>query len=385
MRATLALLVTTLILGLDYGPVLAQTQPSDVPALESIHMVDALAGWAVTHEPGAERLLRTSDGGRRWVDVSPSNLSRERAGSFCVGVLGSVAAWVALSDTAAWDLTGTTHVFHTVDGGRTWRNVAVPALDAKSIHFINPHDGWLLSKELDGSGMGREAANIYRSVDSGATWKKIAGTSAHDESSGLPLVGAKMAITFRNSTTGWITGGGIVNDQLHVYLTRDGGRSWRQQGIPLPPDVTSPWHDHPIPPKFFTAQDGILAVEYDYGETQNPPSYISIVVFYATHDGGKTWKYTTPVPARLTYWDSPSSFVDMNHGWASDGHTLYVTSDGGRQWTKIEPNPAFVDVTQLDFISPEVGWAVRQTSPFLVKTVDGGHTWASLLYTVSRR
>ena len=384
MRAVIGIVVATLIFSHGYGPVRAQTR-GDVPGLDLIHVVDALTGWAVTHEPGAERLLHTSNGGKHWVDVSPQKPSGEQAGSYCVSVLSSLAAWVALSDTAAWTLTGTTHIFHTVDGGRTWSSVAVRALEAVSIYFINPRDGWLVSKEEDGTGMGREAANIHRSTDGGITWIKVAGTSAHDESSGLPLVGAKMAITFRDATTGWITGGGIVSDQLHLYVTHDGGRTWREQKIPLPPQVTSPWQSHPTPPKFFTAQDGILAVEYDYGETQQPPSFVAIVVFYVTHDGGTTWASTTPVPARLISWDSPPSLVDMNHGWVTDGDALYVTTDGGRRWMKSRPEPPFADVKQLDFISPRIGWALRETFPFLLKTDDGGHTWVPVSYTISGR
>ena len=394
MRAALSIVMATLILGLGHDPTFAKAQAGDVPSLGSIHMVDALTGWAVTDEPGAGRVLHTSDGGTHWVDVSPLKPSRERVASYRLGVLTSLVAWVALSDTAAWALTGTTHIFRTVDGGRMWRNVAVPALDARSIYFVNPHDGWLLSGEWDGSGMGREAAIIYWSADGGATWFTVARTSAHDESSGLPVAGAKMAIMFQDATTGWITGGGFVSDQLHLYVTHDGGRAWRQQKIPLPPQVTSPWQSHPMPPRFFTAQDGILAVEYDYGETQSPPSYRAIVVFYVTHDGGTTWAYTTPVPARLTSWDSPPSFADMNHGWATDGHALYATKDGGRHWTAIRPAPPLAVVELLDFVSPQIGWAVgpakfsdgtHQTPPFLLRTVDGGYTWTPVTYTISRQ
>lgn len=385
MRAAIAIALVILIIGPGYRPMPTQAKAGGVPGMESIRMIDALTGWAVTHEPGAERLLHTTNGGMHWTDVTPFNPSGGLIANYHVAVLTSLLAWVSSSDTATGTLTGTTQIFHTVDGGRTWRNVAIPALSATSIHFINPNNGWLLSMEEAGTGMGNEAVNIYRSTDGGATWIKVTSTSAGNERSGLPLEGGKMAITFLDATTGWVTGGGIVSDQLHLYVTHDGGHTWRQQRIPLPVQVTSPWADHPTPPKFFTARDGILAVGYAYGETQNPPSHVSIVVFYATHDGGTTWAYTTPVPATLTSWDSPPSFADMNHGWATNVNSLYATSDAGHQWTTIRPGPLFADVKQLDFMSPRVGWAVRQTFPFLLKTVDGGHTWAPVTYTISRQ
>jgi photosystem II stability/assembly factor-like uncharacterized protein len=74
----------------------------------------------------------------------------------------------------------------------------------------------------------------------------------------------------------------------------------------------------------------------------------------------------------------------MNHGWVTDGDTLYVTADGGRRWMKSYPSPPFTDVKLLDFISPQVGWALRRTFPFLLKTLDGGHKWVPVLYPISR-
>ncbi len=65
----------------------------------------------------------------------------------------------------------------------------------------------------------------------------------------------------------------------------------------------------------------------------------------------------------------------MNHGWVSDGDVLYATSDGGRRWTTIRPGYPFVNVAQIDFISPQVGWAAGEPGfPRLLKTEDGGRT-----------
>jgi photosystem II stability/assembly factor-like uncharacterized protein len=73
----------------------------------------------------------------------------------------------------------------------------------------------------------------------------------------------------------------------------------------------------------------------------------------------------------------------MNHGWIADGDTLYVTIDSGRQWTTIR-STSFPGAKQLDFISPQVGWAVAREVPFLLKTLDGGRTWFAVTYTILR-
>lgn len=373
MRLALAIIIATLTLGPGHGPVLAQTR-NDVPALETIRMVDALTGWAVTHDPGAGRLLRSTDGGTHWRDVTPPSSSGRQMTVYHVAVLTSLITWVGVYEGTLAD---TTRIFHTVDGGRTWGN-GIPVRGGP-FHFINAHDGWLLS----GVGaLGSMEVDIYRSTNGGETWTKVASTTAGNENSGLPFGGNKGDVTFLNPTTGWVTGTSNAHDWLYLYVTRDGGRTWRQQKLPLPPGVTSPWSNWTMPPRFFTARDGILPMSYG---RYNPRSYApiaSVVVFYVTHDGGTTWTYTTPVS--LTQCDCPWSFADVNHGWVKNGAALYKTSDSGRQWTTIQPIQPFGDVRQLSFVSPQIGWALSKVSPFLLKTLDGGRTWAPVTYTISR-
>jgi photosystem II stability/assembly factor-like uncharacterized protein len=77
-------------------------------------------------------------------------------------------------------------------------------------------------------------------------------------------------------------------------------------------------------------------------------------------------------------------FADINHGWIADRDTLYATINGGRQWTTIRPT-SFPGAKQLDFISPQVGWAVAREAPFLLKTLDGGRTWSPVTYMVLQK
>ena|SRR2546425_4913063 len=244
-----------------------------------------------------------------------------------------------------------------------------------------------------GGAMQSEAVDIYHSTDGGETWIKVASTN--DIGSGLPFAGFKRNITFLNSTTGWITREFEGNFEPNLYVTHDGGRTWRQQGLPTPSNARSvvqyspsgwryvyspkfvPW-----PPKFFTAQDGI--VRFDY---QNPDNQ-SFVVFYATHNGGATWTPTRPVPVTEAY-PLTSHFVSMNRGWFKHADALNMTDDGGNNWTPVRVDPLLKGVTQLDFISPELGWAVRdsgssggQGPPMLLRTLDAGRTWVPVPYTI---
>ncbi|MGH2425550.1 MAG: WD40/YVTN/BNR-like repeat-containing protein [bacterium] len=345
-------------------------------------------------------MLRTTSGGTQWKDVTPVGSSRQRIDVHYFYAFNSHIAWVAGTSRGA-----TAQIFRTVDGGRTWKAITNPGV--KSISFITSRDGWFLVSL--GAATGSEGVDIYRSTDGGEIWGKVASAMPGSPDSGLPFGGNKSSITFLNPTTGWITGVVVTPDWVYLYVTRDGGRTWRRQNLPLPsqpqqdqplpPQVIPHWDAWPWPPKFFTPRDGIMRVDYHHflfdnatGDTRDG----QLSVFYITHDSGTTWTYTTPVSIRHPEpRRQPSSFADMNHGWVKEGGVLHMTSDGGRRWTTIRPGPLFADVIQLNFVSPKVGWAVRNTdpysggskqiSPFLLKTVDGGRTWSPVTYTILRQ
>lgn len=377
MRAALAIAMATLTLtlGVASRPTNGQMRTDDPPALETIRMVDRQTGWAVTELRHVGRLLRTTDGGIHWRDVTPLRPSGHKIGVWRITVLSSLIAWVVTSDTKG---TGA-EIFRTVDGGRTWRSAVTPS--AKSISFINPHEGWLIASLA--AWAGKEMVEIYRSMDGGETWTKVASATMTDNSSGLPIGGSKTAITFLNPRTGWIAGVQLQAGGFYLYVTRNAGRTWQRQTLPLLKELRPHWRGVPQPPKFFTTRDGILPVFYDILNDSGQETG-RLVVFYATHDGGTTWTHTAPVRVNtsdLAY----QAVVDMNHAWVVNGGILHATSDGGRRWAMMPPNPLFADVKQLEFDSPRVGWAIRQTFPFLLRTLDGGHTWTPVTYTILRQ
>jgi photosystem II stability/assembly factor-like uncharacterized protein len=357
-----------------------------IPTLESIHMIDALIGWGLTHDrdatPGSpsNALVRTTDSGANWRDVTPTvgpQQNRLYLNAINVDVLTSLFAWVG--------------PFRTVDGGRTWERIPVPGV-TRSIHFINTRDGWLLS--FQGANSATVETDVYRSTDGGGTWTEVASSrhGATDKTDLPDVVGGDPHVTFLDATTGWITRSDPVYlpEWKYLYVTHDSGRTWRSQKLLLPSQLTSSWASGILPPKFFTAQDGTLPVFYANLESYRPIA--SFAVPYITRDSGTTWTYATPVSVAnqtrriddngRAMWGM--KFVDVDHGWMVEGSVLYATVDGGRQWTALRPT-SFTDVRQLDFISPQVGWAVRRTLPFLLKTLDGGRTWSPVTYTIQRQ
>src|SRR2546422_6675610 len=99
MRTAIGIVATSLVLSLGYRPVLAQTAEG---GLYSIHMMDALTGWVVPPRQlsspphkGADALLRTTDGGVHWTDVTPLGSSGQEIGAYRVEVLTALIAWVS--------------------------------------------------------------------------------------------------------------------------------------------------------------------------------------------------------------------------------------------------------------------------------------------------
>ncbi len=333
--------------------------------LSSIHMVDTNTGWAVTDKG---RILQTTDGGVHWKDVSPHYPSTGGRQKVVADFLSFSSAWVAVSVTAA-DGTTTVVVFRTSDGGRSWQNTTIQQISQIfQITFVDARHGWMLSKQADLASA--EAVAILGTNDGGKTWAMVSAAYAASTDTPLPgrlpFGGTKTGLGFLDAMTGWITGNFPLTSYVFFYVTHDGGATWNRQTLPFSPDLALT-QIATRPPRFFSSTDGILPVSF---VTQTTSS----LDFYVTNDGGNTWRGTTPVVASAGMWD----FIDMKHGWASDGTHLYMTSDGGHTWTKLSLGANFKNISRLNFVSSDIGWAIGSTannSPSLLKTVDGGRTW----------
>ena len=364
-------------------------------ALLSIHMLDTQTGWAVT---GENRILRTTDGGVHWKNVTPKYPTAMTRQRIATDFLTASGAWVAVSgvemtgqgdDRATKQPpsagvavsgagAGTAVIFHTTDAGQTWQQMTIQTngvIDTQ-INITTSQDGWLLSKHPVSESA--ETLELFRTTDGGRTWLKIAIAPASSldihPPGNLPFSGSKSGLSFLNATTGWVTGRVAINGYILLYRTDDGGATWYPQSLPLSPTERSSQLSL-LPPLFFNATDGILPVSSDTGKGAR-------LDVYMTHDGGTTWRGTTPLTAAA----STADFIDVDHGWASDGTLLYVTDDGGKQWTTLSPGGSFQHITQLDFVSRHIGWAIGATAagaPTFLKTEDGGRTWTAIPYSIS--
>lgn len=364
-----ALVVGSLLLVLNRAQLSHVGSPhvSGVPSavltsLLALHMLDDTTGWALA----AHGVLRTTDGGQQWSDVTPPNAMLQS--SSIADFRTATQAWVATPRTNA-----TIEVFFTSDGGQHWHSSVIPAAIPRQISFVDALHGWILTGWQQPGGAA-EPVSVFRTTDGGQDWKSVATALFSDTTppGRLPYGGQKSGISFLNASTGWVTGTVSLAGPSWLYITHDGGSTWQQQALPIPAGIPSARLSL-LSPTFFSSTNGVLPVQFLDPDSEKPLA----TVIYRTSDGGTTWQATTP----LTGSWQPVDFVDSLHGWVTDGTVLAATGDGGNRWLKFSPGTPFQRVSQLDFVNDHHGWAVSTgvaASTSLLETVDGGHTWKAI-------
>lgn len=358
--------------------------PGQALTLNSIQMMNPTTGWGT--DRATRNVLRTTDGGSQWRNVSPPDL-----------MVSDIAVSYFLDADQAWLATAkpmpslrpptptSVIVSRTLDGGKTWSTGSrfiIPAGAPAWLDFVDAENGWLMASL--GAAAGSQQVEIYRTSDGGMNWQAIPNTLEHPSQAplnALPLGCDKTGFTFLDPSTGWVTAncpGGI----LFFQVTHDGGQNWKNQELMPPPgypaDLFATSSSTSEPPVFVSSRDGFLLVTVYASKSE--------AFLYITHDGGNTWEpkvlpFSNPV--------GRPDFVDAKSGWilgrseaptAANAPTkLFMTQDGGDTWSELTTGIDLTDAT-IDFVNPQAGWALVTTStgPGLFQTADGGHTWKKL-------
>jgi len=265
---------------------------------------------------------------------------------------------------------GCGNLFKTYDGGRTWITSFQSSDEVRSVLFLDPNIGYILSTH---SSAGTQT-NIYKTTDSGSTWDEIYA----DESDSAGFYFAANDMYFINKNMGWIAGTGFHNDTSGAAFlnTMDGGESWGLSWILLSPD--------------------------DQNNGLNSLHFVDSTLGWAVGESGLIVKYTEQnkwqVQSKVT--DLPLKdvfFSDADHGWAAGGYLneqdfqsiLLKTNDGGITWQgKKNHNYLINDMffrdslngfaaandtsSQIDWIG---SWQPARGRGALLKTNDGGESW----------
>lgn len=282
----------------------------------------------------------------------------------------------------------------TDDGGTTWSEgrpfdvlleTGQDPTSRSDLDFVDPLHGWFFDTQDATVGA---PILILRTVDGGIHWSTIRMTPATGTAApgALPVPCEKYGMTFIDATTGWVAGG--CDNGPFFYVTHDGGATWSPQAIGCGGGC------YLNAPQFTSTRDGYMTGQ------------VGVPILFVTNNGGKAWRQRANPPEFLL------DFIDAHHGFTmaltgndNPSAVLWRTTDGGITWAQA-PNGAIhgsgpEETSQLDFISPQVGWAVSidirmggpllqggQTPvptlpPELWQTSDAGSSWTQITPTFS--
>lgn len=191
-------------------------------------------GWAVDN---AGVLQHTTDSAKTWSSVATEKY------------------FLKLNFTDVFNGYGITAsaMYKSTDGGNSWIELAVPAINGKALYFINNSTGFVSGKEA-----------IYKTSNSGTTWSTIStiGVSFRD-------------FFFINELSG-IAAAYDDDSSKCIWRTTDGGQTWSNVYIEENYFINSIW---------FTNENNGWAVGYyeQAGRGMLP-------IINNTSDGGLTWK-----------------------------------------------------------------------------------------------
>jgi photosystem II stability/assembly factor-like uncharacterized protein len=344
-------------------------------ALRWIQMIDTARGYALSGEnTDAYQLLSTTDGGRRWTNVTPGGGTIHPSGPL------SILGQTRLFSTKLKQ--GVFAVERSDDAGRTWRQ-SLPFRDAHgSAGQPFALDAAHLFLAVDeGAAAGSQGEALYTSSDGGHRWQFISRTMWNNPRRGsLPVGCDKSGFGFATPTEGW-AGGYCPGGPPFFYRTDTGGRTWHRQPLPAPNQCAC----ETSAPLFFTANLGALSVT---GFTNSGSGKPFARVLW-TRDRGIHWRGSDPPGGRV----EDVSFADMQSVWIiaqkrgnlrSPFDLLLRTDDEGTHWQTIKLPFDAADY-RLDALSATdaYGFKVTPTSNTIIVTRNGGRTWQTIRATLN--
>jgi photosystem II stability/assembly factor-like uncharacterized protein len=224
MRRT-ALLALALLLALPaaasaHAPRWIPVPTGSTQQFRGLDAVDRRTAWV---GGSAGQVLRTTDGGRSWRDVSPPG----SAGLLFRDVEAQDAYRASVLAIGEGDAS---RIYTTADGGRHWTLAFVnddPAAFYDCMAFYPGHrDGLALSDPVDGK------FRIAATSDGGRSWHVLSNAGMPPALAGEAAFAASGTCLVTSGRDAWFaSGGGAV---ARVFHSRDGGRHWTVTTAPIP-------------------------------------------------------------------------------------------------------------------------------------------------------
>jgi photosystem II stability/assembly factor-like uncharacterized protein len=255
-------------------------------------------------------------------------------------------------------------LWKTMNGGTTvapvFQNETSISLGAVAVSQKNPDNVWVGSGESTSRNSVAWGDGVYHSTDGGKTWKNMGLKETMHIS--------RVLIDPRNEDTVYVAALGRTwgsNPERGVYKTTDAGKTWNQV---LKVDDTTGAAELVMNPKnpneLLCAMWTHMRKAYDFS-SGGPNSGL-----YKTKDGGRTWKkitkglpdgpvgriglsyfYSDPKNVVATVEYKPKTDDERKGSTQMNGGGIYLSNDGGDSWTRatgLNPRPFYFSHPQWD-------------------------------------
>ena len=338
----------------------------------SVSFTDTLNGWITlsTPMPGKykRKIYHTSDGGKTWLP-QPNDYELDK---FCD------LEDICMIDTLnGWAVGGCS--YYTKNGGQTWDEQNIPfSYSINSVQFISIDKGWAASTD-----------KLSFSTDTGKTWNTY------------PYKENINSVFFINDLYGY-----AVGENGYILKTVDGGKYWKyiklfDNTIKLNKVLVTKNNKILISAINTSTYEGILYISTDSAKSfsvlkkfKEPISSIEEVginlyslsdsLYQINIDNYQIVSKKLPVEAQFT----DMFFIGKDTIWLT-GYTgspwssnpedrvnsfIYSSVDKGDNWIKSNYEIGTSVINKIYFIDENKGFIVGEG--YLVKTINGGETWA---------
>ena len=257
----------------------------------------------------AGTILRTSDGGRSWQDVSPPGTAELQFRDI-EAIDGRTAVALTIGEGEQ------SRLYRTEDAGRTWAETFRnddPVAFYDCITFLDRRRGLALSDPVGGK------FRILATSDGGRTWAVRPTTGMPDALAGEFAFAASGTCLVSTDSRAWFaTGGG---ERARVFTSDNAGRTWTVTDSPVPSGPSAGIYSL----AFKDARTGI-AVGGDYAAETSAPDGSA-----TTRNGGRTWTTSATVPGEYR---SGATFIGSGPRALAVGPTgSDISYDNGKTWT----------------------------------------------------
>jgi photosystem II stability/assembly factor-like uncharacterized protein len=281
-------------------------------------------------------------------------------------------------------------VYKSSDSGATWKHIGLDGTRHISRIVIDPQNADIVYVGALGHAYGPSAERgVYKSVDGGAHWARVLDLGSEIGISDLAICASAPQILFAGAwhthRPPWSTYAPLEGPGSGLYRSQDGGKTWtRLEGNGLP---DGDWGRVGVD----VAPDGkrVYALIFIQAQTQiqmktgiKPESKIAVKKsgLYRSDDGGNTWVLANS-DARLTgrAWYFNQVTIDPQNSDVTyvPNVALYRLEDGGKTISVVRGAPGGDDYHQIWVDPKNSASMVLGTDQGTTISLDRGATWST--------